>query len=103
MKRIYSITVQNKKYDIELNIGKKDTQVVCKGACIDQEFLTEDIGLLLRDLPYLIISEKEYQAKQQDTIRFRVNVVDKQKIEKIAAKKGFKSVSSYLRSIALKS
>ena len=74
----------------------------CDAAKISQPFLAEDVSALLIDLPELIILEKEYQKKQKDVIRFRVSVEEKKKIEKKAVKKGYASVSSFLRDLALK-
>ncbi|MFC1616490.1 hypothetical protein ACFL21_05085, partial [Patescibacteria group bacterium] len=67
-----------------------------------QEFLNEDIPALLNDLPNLIIAEKNYNKQQSEMIRFRVTPEDKKRIEKHAIKKGYTSLSSFLRDLALK-
>lgn len=74
----------------------------CLAANISQPFLSEDIPDLLIDLPNLILSEKEYVEKQNDVIRFRVTPEDKKLIEEKAGKNGYKTVSDYLREVALK-
>lgn len=97
------ITINNKKYFYTLkSAGGKLTNVHCEAANILQEFLNEDIPALLNDLPNLIIAEKKYQKQQDEIIRFRVSAEDKKHIEKEALQKGFPSVSSFLRDLALK-
>lgn len=103
MKKIKSyITVNNKKYLYSLE-SKKDGAIFveCLEAKISQEFLAEDVPNLLIDLPNLITAEKEYKKNQSDIIRFRISPRDKKKIEQNAVKKGFNSISGYLRSLAL--
>ena len=96
------ITINNKKYSYELSpISKETTHVLCEAANIDQEFLNEDIPELLIDLANLILAEKNYEKAQSTVIRFRISVADKKLIEKTAAKKGYASVSSYLKSVSL--
>jgi len=101
------VTVNNRKYDYYMSApykedGYKVVFFTCDAAAIEQSFLAEDIPELLVDLPELIISEKEYQKEQKNVIRFRVTVEDKKAIEKKAVRKGYSSVSSFLRDIALK-
>ena len=99
---IHYITINNKKYSYTLKPGSgKKTLVECKEANINQKFLNEDIPELLNDLPNLILSEKKYKKQQSELIRFRVSPDDKKQIEKIAVKKGYNSVSGYLRDLAL--
>jgi len=98
--------VNNRRYKYSISapfkeFGKQVVHFVCKDGGIDQNFLTKDIPALLIDLPHLIISEKEYQKKQNEVIRFRVSTEEKEKIEKKAVKMGFKTVSSFLRNLAL--
>jgi hypothetical protein len=96
------ITINNKKYFYTLS-PKKDntTMLVCEAAKIRQEFPNEDIPNLLFDLPNLIQAEKNYKTTQSEMIRFRVSTMDKKLIEKDAIQKGYKSVSVYLRDLAL--
>ena len=103
MKNIkHYITINNKKYFYTLNPAKKNTTFAeCKEANIKQEFLNEDIPELLNDLPNLILAEKKYKKQQSELIRFRVSPEDKENIEKKAVKKGYTSVSGYLRDLAL--
>lgn len=103
MKKInYNITINNKRYNYSLEKRNKDVVFVeCKDANISQEFITGDVAGLLIDLPNLIISEKEHVKKQSEIIRFRISTKDKDRIEKKAVKEGFKSVSDYMRSLAL--
>lgn len=100
---IHSITLNNKKYLYTLKpSGKNATFVECEAANIAQKFLNEDIPGLLSDLPHLILAEKKYKQQQSEMIRFRVTVEDKKTIEKKAIQKGYASISSYLRDLALK-
>lgn len=96
------ITINNKKYFYTIKtLNKKITFVKCEGANLAQEFLNEDIPSLLSDLPNLILAEKEYKHKQDQIIRFRVSPEDRKLIEKKASKKGYSSISSFLRDLAL--
>lgn len=97
----YFITIKNKKYPYTLKVGKKLTIVKCEAANIDQDFLNEDIPLLLKDLPELIISEQKYQKGKDMVMRFRVSPEDKKIIEKKALAHGYSSVSTFLRALAL--
>lgn len=99
----YFVTLNNKKYSYTLRrVDDKTTEIICEAANIAQIFLNEDIPALLIDLPNLIIAEKRYQKQQSDVIRFRVSSSDKKLIEKRAAEKGYYSVSSFLRDLALR-
>jgi hypothetical protein len=96
------ITINNKKYYYTLKPAKKGaTLVECKAANIKQEFPNEDVPELLNDLPNLILAEKKYKKQQSELIRFRISPEDKKQIEKIAVKKGYSSISGYLRDLAL--
>lgn len=96
------LIIQNKKYSYSLSpAGKNSTIVRCDAARISQEFLNKDIPGLLRDLPKLIIAEKDYKKDEEKIIQFRVSAEDKKKIEEKAFSKGFPSVSSFLRYLAL--
>lgn len=95
-------TINNKKYFYTLKPAKKGTTLVeCEAANIKQEFLNEDIPKLLNDLPNLILAEKKYKKQQSEMIRFRISPEDKKQIEKMAVKKGYNSISGYLRDLAL--
>ncbi len=97
------VVFNNKKYPYSLRlIDENVTWVECEAACIAEEFPCEDIPALLMDLPYLIADTKEHTKNQENVIRFRISNADKKAIEKRAAKKGYKSVSSYLRDLALR-
>lgn len=98
-----TITVQNKKYEYTLKSTKEKGVVrfVCKGANIDQDFLAEDIPVLILNLPALIVAERAYQDNQTEVVRFRISSEDKKKIEKKAHASGFDTVSDYLRARAL--
>lgn len=103
MKTNFTITVKNKIYPYSLsNKTKGLVSVVCEAAKINQDFLAEDVPELLMDLPNLIIAEQKYKNKSSQFIRFRISDEDKKKIEKNAIKRGYDSVSKYLRDIALK-
>lgn len=97
------ISINNRKYSYTLEqAGKKTTFVKCGAANIAQEFLNEDVPDLLRDLPELILAEMEYKNKQEQVIRFRVSDEDKKLIMKKAYSKGFKTISDFLRDLALR-
>lgn len=100
------VAVNNKRYLYTLkeriDDGEKVTYFTCSVANIAQDFLSEDIPALLVDLPELIIAEKRYREKQKEVIRFRVSGEEKQDIMAKALKKGYKSVSSFLRDLAMK-
>ncbi|MFA6991874.1 MAG: hypothetical protein WC269_01160 [Candidatus Gracilibacteria bacterium] len=99
---IHFVTINNKKYSYKFQkIDNKKTFMECEDANIGQEFLNEDIPSLLIDLPNLILAEKEYRTKQNEVIRFRISTEDKKLIENIAIKKGYSSVSGFLRDLAL--
>ncbi len=98
----HHITLNGKKYTYTLKPSSKEaTHITCDAAKIDQEFLNEDVPELLNDLGNLILAEKEYSKTQNAVIRFRVSSEDKKKIEQNAAKKGYSSVSSYLKAVSL--
>ena len=102
MKTKATITVKNKMYPYTIErVDAKTIHFVSKDARIDQEFLSEDVSELILDLPNLIIAEQEYNKKRSDVIRFRVSREDRARIEKKAIKKGYDSVSGYVRDLAL--
>lgn len=97
------VSLNNKKYPYSLRlIDENVTWVECEAACIAEEFPCEDIPALLMDLPYLIEATKEHYKNQENVIRFRISNKDKKAIQLKAAKKGYKSISSYLRDLALR-
>ena len=98
----HTITLNNKRYKYTIRpIDKKWVHFKCEAAGIDQEFLVEDIPALLTDLPDLIISEKLYLESEKRVVRFRVSKEEKKAIEKRAAKAGYRSVSAFIRALAL--
>lgn len=102
MKTKASITLKNKIYSYSLEKTASGTiHFIAKDACIDQEFLPEDLAEIILDLPNLIMAEQNYKQKQSDVIRFRVSGEDKARIEKKAIEKGYDSVSGYVRHLAL--
>jgi len=101
------VTVNNRQYVYTLRPYKDEIFedgifFECNAANVAQPFLREDIPALLVDLPELILEEKKYKAEQKEIIRFRVAPEDKKAIEKKAVRKGYSSVSSFLRDLALK-
>lgn len=98
-----TITVQNKKYEYTLTSAKEKGVIrfVCKGANLDQDFLTEDIPDLILVLPALITAERTCQDNQTEVVRFQISSEDKKIIEKKALASGFDTVSDYLRARAL--
>lgn len=98
----YSLTVNNKVYSFAIKkIAKDIVYFECEGAGLDQEFMFEDIGELLLYLPDYIVEEQQYRAKQKDVVRFKVSKEEKSEIMKAATKKGYSTVSAYLRDVAL--
>lgn len=98
----HSVTVNNRKY--EYVIRPKSKRIVffeCPGARISQEFLASDIPELLVNLPDMILSEIEWQKKQNNVIRFRVSSDEKNAIQKKAVKAGYSTISAFLRALAL--
>ena len=99
----FFFTIGNKKYSYTIKpVNKKETHLRCEAAKISQNFPNEDISGLLLDLGNLVIADKEYMKKKNHIIRFRINSEDKNSIEKRAFKKGYSSISGYLRELALK-
>ena len=97
------VLINNRKYHYYLAfVSSKVAYFKCEAARIDQEFLIEDIPALLVDLPELILAEKRYKANQKEIVRFRVSAEEKKIIAKSANAKGFKTVSAFLRNLALK-
>jgi len=97
------ITINNTKYFYTLKkTGVKSTFVECEAAKIRQDFLNIDVPALLNDLPELILAEKKFIKQHDEIIRFRISADDKKRIEKKAIRKGYTSVSSFLRDLALK-
>jgi len=102
MKTNASITFKNTTYHYTLEKTSVGTiRIISKDAKIHQEFLPEDVSALILDLPSLIIAEQQYAQKSSDVIRFRVTTQDRKKIEKRAVAKGYASISSYVRAVAL--
>jgi len=103
MKTKASITVKNKIYPYTLEKNQDGSiKFVSHAAKINQDFLPEDVSELILDLPNLIIAEQNYDRKQSSVIRFRVSGEEKEKIEKAAVRKGYSSVTSYLKDLALR-
>ena len=102
MKTKGSITIKNKRFPYSLSQNKDGSiRFVSKDAKINQDFLPEDISLLILDLPNLIIAEQKYKDNKDTTVKFRVSTKDKERIEKKAIAKGYTSVSKYLKDLAL--
>lgn len=96
------MTINNKKYSYTLKkVGENATFFECQAANISQEFLNEDVPGLLTDLQNLILAELKYKGKQGQVIRFRVGEEDKKLIMKKAYSKGYKTISDFLRDLAL--
>lgn len=102
MKTKSSITIKNKTYSYTLEKNSNGTiHFVSRDAKIDQSFLQEDIVELILNLPSLIIAEQKYNKNHSDVVRFRVSGEEKKKIEKNAIRRGYQSVSAYLKDLAL--
>ncbi len=102
MKTNASVTIKQKVYHYTLEKTQAGAiRMISKDAKIDQEFLTEDVSELILDIPSLIIAEQKYVQTSSDVIRFHVTTQDRKKIEKRAVAKGYTSISSYVRAVAL--
>ncbi len=98
----HSITVKNKKHVYTLvPHGKNMTHISCKAAGVNQDFLNEDVPVLLTDLPNRIVAEQEYVKSQNAVVHFRLKIEEKIRLEHEAIKYGFSNISAYLRNIAL--
>jgi hypothetical protein len=97
-----AVFVGTKKHIYTLTEQKNGMVYVdCKAACVGQEFAAQDVGALILDLPNLIEAEQAYQEKQSGVIRFRTTAEQRKKIE-LSAKASGKSVSKFVRDLALK-
>lgn len=97
-----AVFVGNKKHSYTLTeLENGMVYIDCKAASVGQEFDAEDVGTLILDLPNLIEAEQAYQEKQSGTIRFRTTAEQRKKIE-LSAKASGKSVSKFVRDLALK-
>jgi hypothetical protein len=66
---------------------------------LDQEYLREDLPMLLEDIGNMITEElATYQTSQ---IHIRIKPAEKKKIEENAIRNGYKSVSEFMKQIAL--
>ena len=102
MKTKATITIKNKQFPYTLEkMSSGNIRIVSKDAKINQEFLSEDVSEIILDLPNLIIAEQSYASNQSNVIRFRVSMKDKERIEKKAIAKGYRTVSGYLKDLAL--
>ena len=106
MKQTIYIEVGTKKYPLVISscIDKEDIEdwfihVICEEAELDQEYLREDLHLLIEDLPDMI---QHFQRKRKiASITIRIEPDERMKIEKLAAKKWYNNISSYIRDKAL--
>lgn len=90
--------VGNKKYAYTITqVDETVSRIVCKDAKLDQEFLNEDILLLLADIPNLIRAEQQHQAKQDSVIRFRVSALEKIKIQEKLKQQWYTTISSFIK------
>lgn len=97
----YTVVKNRKCSYIFWSVGKELTHLTCESAKVDQDFPNTDFPALLLDLPELIISEQEYQKINEQVLRFRISSDDKKKIEEKAVRSGYRSVSAFLRDLAL--
>jgi hypothetical protein len=75
--------------------------VKCEEAELDQEYLEEDLHLLIKDLPWMI---EHFQQKRKNwSITIRMNPEDKIKIERLAKLNWFWNISAYIRARTLQS
>jgi hypothetical protein len=98
----YTVTVNNKKHIYTLEkIDNESSYIYCESAEISQPFANEDIPELLMYLPDYII-DRQVEKKTETDMRFRCSVEEKKLIQKNALKYGYKTTSSFLKSLALK-
>ena len=103
----YFIEIGHKKYEYSISpvhdpeLGDDLSIFTCEAANIHQEFANADIPALLEDLPNLIEAEQEYRIKNSAIVRFRLTQYEKEKIQKNAEKHGYRSMSAFLKKIAL--
>jgi len=99
----HSVSLNHRKYDYTVKpLSGSRVFFACPAANISQEFPAEDLAELLRDLPELILAEKNY-SQAAEVVRFRVQPSEKQLIEQRALARGFPSVSAFIRHLALAS
>lgn len=92
------LEVKNKKYAYTITpVDENVSKIVCKDACLEQEFLNEDVMSLILDLPNLITSEQSYQLKQDSVIRFRVSALEKAKLQQKLTEHGYTNMSAYIK------
>ncbi len=97
------IEVNNKKYSYYIEpIDSTTSNITCKEAKINQDFLNEDIVSLLKDLPNLILAEKNHKEKSDSIIRFRVTSIEKLKIQNKAKKSWYKTISAFIKEEVLR-
>lgn len=99
----YSVKVGNKRYEYTITaINKKEVFFECKAANISQRFAVQDIVPLLIDLPEIIETIRDFSNEYTSMVRLRVSGEEKKKIQQNARKNGYKTVSAFVRAIALK-
>jgi hypothetical protein len=106
MEQTIYIELGTKKYPLVITpcLDKEDIKdwfihVKCIEAELDQEYLEEDLHLLIKDLPWMI--EHFQQKRKSWSITIRINPEDKIKIEKYAKQRWFQDISAYIRERAL--
>lgn len=82
-------------------VNRKEVYFECNAAGISQEFLTQDIPNLLMELPEMILAEMVFNKKYNEMIRFRITSEEKKQIQRNAFKKGYNSISAFIRDLAL--
>lgn len=95
------IKIKNKYYPFTIElVDQQVTIFTCDMAGIPrQEFATEDVPQLIIDLPELIQEEQDFRSKQNDMVRFRISGQEKSEMEKLAVKKGYRTLSAFLRDL----
>jgi len=109
MKNEFSVTVKNKRFDFQISgpsekYGGKELYLLKSNDWpIEQHFTAKDLSKFLSsgDLHYFILEELKEKEKQANSrLQFRVSSDEKTTIEKKAISAG-KTVSEYLREVAL--
>ncbi len=105
MKKNLSVNVKNHNHPFSITPKMVDGERLffldCEAAGVSQYFDNEDLISILNDLPELIIDEQALQRKvANQRVQFRVSEDEKIIIEKRAEKNG-KTVSEYMRELAI--
>ncbi|MFH1012498.1 MAG: hypothetical protein V1760_02005 [Candidatus Peregrinibacteria bacterium] len=99
----HTIAVRHKKYPYTIQrIDDGQILFTCAAAGICQKADIQTLFRILINLPEKILkTRQEKRPTSKKTIHFRVDDDDKEVIEKEAFERGYPSISSYIRALAL--